>query len=141
MEKSPNRLLFAGCMLSIVIYSAYQMIAAFTDFTAEADYAVRGVTRLLLVTTIVWISYVVSRMCNAVSRFLIWLSQYSLYIYLFHTWFTGTLRVLLWKAGATNSWIQAVCGIAVGLACSLVAAVIIRKVSFFRFWFEPRFKN
>lgn len=140
VEKSAKRLFVVGCMLSIAIFSAYQMIATYNDFTVEVGYAVRGITRLLLVITIVWISYAVSRMPDAGSRFLIWLSQYSLYIYLFHTWFTGTLRVLLRKAGVTNSWIQVVCGIAVGLACSLAAAVIIRKVSLFRFWFEPFFK-
>lgn len=136
-QKSAVHLLLAGCALSIAVYAAYQMIAAYTDFTAEVNYAVRGITRILLVITIVWIAYAMSQMHNAVSRFLIWLSQYSLYIYLFHTWFTGTLRVLLRKAGFTNSWLQAVCGITAGLAGSLAAAVIIRKVSFFRFWFEP----
>lgn len=140
-QKSAVHLLFAGCALSIAVYAAYQMIVAYTDFTVAVNYALRGLTRMLLVITVVWISYAVSRMQNGASRFLIWLSKYSLYIYLFHTWFTGTLRVLLRKAGAANSWVQTVSGIAVGLAGSLAAAVIIRKVSFFRFWFEPFSKS
>lgn len=140
-QNSSGRLLITGCALSIAVYAAYQMIAGYTDFAAEVDYAIRGVTRMLLVITIAWISYAVSKMHNVTSKFLIWLSQYSLYIYLFHTWFTGTMRVLLRKAGVTNSWIQVLCGIAVGLAGSLVAAVVFRKVHFFRFWFEPFFKG
>lgn len=139
VQKSSFNLFVVGCVFSITVYAVYQMIAANTSFIDETGYVFKGITKILLVITIVWASYAVSRMHNVISRSLIWLSQYALYVYLFHTWFSGTLRVLLRKAGVTNSWVQVVCGIAVGLAGSLVAAVIIRKVPFFRFWFEPSY--
>lgn len=139
VQKGSFILFVVGCVCSITVYAVYQMIAANIFLTGETGYAVKGIAKILLVITIVWVSYAVSRMHNIVSRFLIWLSQYALYVYLFHTWFSGTLRVLLRKAGVTNSWVQVVCGIAVGMAGSLVAAVIIKRVPFFRFWFEPSY--
>lgn len=131
------RLLGLSCMMGMVIYAVYEYIEVNKVFSFEIRGVLNVIAKLLLVITVVGVSIAVSRMNNCLNKFLVWLAQYSLYVYLFHTWFSGTLRVLLRKTGILNSWVQTICGIAVGMAGSLCVAIIIKKVPFFQFWFEP----
>lgn len=135
MEKRTSYIFLCSCAGCIVIYGIYSQVISYETFNNGG--ILKSIVRPLLVLMIVGISLAIEKMKNCVNRFLIWLSQYSLYVYLFHTWFSGTLRVVLRRAGITNCWIQAVSGIAVGLSGSVLLAVIIRKVPLFRVWFEP----
>lgn len=134
---NPYKLLVSGFSVSMIVYLLYQWTVAIDIFTPDINAGLKCLTRLALVVTIVVISTAVSKMNNKVNKALVWLSQYSLYIYLFHTWFTGSLRIILRKTGITNDWVQTACGIALGLAGSLTAAMIIHKVPFLRVWIEP----
>lgn len=137
MRTAPRLLFGAGCVMSIVIYVLYRRIVAGGVVGPDTAGVLQTIARMLLVITVVVISFAITGMNNLLYRFLARLSQYSFYIYLFHTWFSGTLRVLLRKAGCENSWIQVICGFTTGLAGSIAVAVIIKKVPLFRFWFEP----
>lgn len=134
---NPYGLLVAGLSLSMIVYFFYRLMVAGNVFTSDLTSGLKCITRLLLVVTIVVIAIAVSKMNNKANKLLLWLSQFSLYIYLFHTWFTGSLRILLRKTGIRNDWIQAVCGIAIGLVGSLVAAMAIKRVPLLRIWIEP----
>lgn len=135
MEKRTSYIFLCSCVGCIVIYGVYAKVIACETFNNGS--ILKSIVSPLLVLMIVGISIAIGNMKNCVNRFLIWLSQYSLYVYLFHTWFTGTLRVILHRVGVINCWLQAASGIAVGLLGSVLLAVIIRKVPLFRVWFEP----
>lgn len=137
IRTNPYLLFGVSCVMSIMIYVLYRQIVAGSVVSADTADVLQTITRMLLVITVVAISFAITGMNNPLHRFLVSLSQYSFYIYLFHTWFSGTLRVLLRKAGCENSWLQVICGFTIGLAGSIAAAIIIKKVPLFRFWFEP----
>jgi fucose 4-O-acetylase-like acetyltransferase len=134
---NPLQILLCSIGGSALIYGLYVLLGLGSAPAVFNTANWKSIVRPLLVLMIMGISFAISQMESKVRQFLVWLSQYSLYIYLLHTWFSGTMRVVLRRAGITNCWVQAGCGIAVGLAGSLCAAVVIRKVPVFRFWFEP----
>jgi fucose 4-O-acetylase-like acetyltransferase len=134
---NPQQILLCSVGGSALIYGLYVLLGLGSALAVLGTANLKSIVRPLLVLMITGISFAISQMESKVRRFLVWLSQYSLYIYLLHTWFSGTMRVVLRRAGITNCWIQAGCGIAVGLVGSLCAAVVIRKIPVLRFWFEP----
>lgn len=135
--KNAAGLFLTCCAVSLGIYLLYHYISGTGSLIPEISYAIKELVRLLLVIGVAVSSVAIADMDGVARKFLLWLSQFSLYIYLFHTWFTGTLRVLLRKMGVTDCWVQTVCGIVFGLAGTLVMTAVIKKVMFFRFWFEP----
>jgi fucose 4-O-acetylase-like acetyltransferase len=134
---NPLQILLSSVGGSALIYGLYVLLGLGSALAVLGTANLKSIVSPLLVLMITGISFAISQMESKVRRFLVWLSQYSLYIYLLHTWFSGTMRVVLRRAGITNCWIQAGCGIAVGLVGSLCAAVVIRKIPVLRFWFEP----
>ncbi len=130
-------ILLISCVGSMVIYGVYIVVDANGGIVVHGGNMLKGIVTPLLVLMMLGISLAVERMRNGLNRFLVWLAQYSLYVYLFHTWFSGTVRVLLRRSGITNCWIQTACGIVLGLAGSVMLGIIIKKVPVFRFWFEP----
>ena len=75
--------------------------------------------------------------CKPVARFLDFVNKYSFQIYLLHTIFTAGTRIILLRLNITQWWIHILLGTAIGLAFSVLAAVISKKVEFLNFFFFP----
>ena len=75
--------------------------------------------------------------CKAMARFLDFVNKYSFQIYLLHTIFTAGTRIILLRLNITQWWIHILLGTAIGLAFSVLAAVIAKKVKFLNFFFFP----
>lgn len=71
------------------------------------------------------------------AKFLDFVNKYSFQIYLLHTIFTAGIRILLLRVGVAQWWIHIVAGTACGLAFSVLAAVIAKKIGFLNFFFFP----
>jgi fucose 4-O-acetylase-like acetyltransferase len=134
---SPVYLFSCCCIGSAVVYGIYAIFFADNNAGILGNAMVTCIVKLILVLLMVGISLALERMNHLLKRFLVWLSKYSLYVYLFHTWFSGTTRIVLRRVGVTNCWIQTVCGIVTGLAGSIIAAVVVQKTPVLRIWFEP----
>ena len=133
---SRKLLLFSG-LLSVGLYGVYKYVLAELIIHKSVNNVFQGTVKLLLVGCMVMMAIAITHTDNAINRFLNRLAPYSLYIYLFHTWFTGLTRVLLCKTGIYSDWLHMLCGMAAGVAGPLVVALVIRKIPFFRFWIEP----
>ena len=72
-----------------------------------------------------------------VARFLDFANKYSFQIYLLHTIFTAGIRIILLRMNIAQWWIHVLLGTACGLAFSVLAAVIAKKVKFLDFFFFP----
>ena len=72
-----------------------------------------------------------------VAKFLDFVNRYSFQIYLLHTIFTAGVRILLVRLNITAWWIHVPVGTLCGLACSVLAAVVAKKVGFLNFFFFP----
>lgn len=121
----------------IILYLIYAMFLAVNILTVKTEIVFKCVITLLLVITMVRLSFVLAETGTYIKSFLLWVSKYSFYIYLFHTWFSGTIRVLLRRVEITNCWIQTLIGIAGGFIGPILLAKFIKKVLVFRFWIEP----
>ena len=75
--------------------------------------------------------------CEIVARFLGFVNKYSFQIYLLHTIFTAGIRIVMLKMNITQWWIHVLLGTVCGLAFSVLAAEIAKKVKFFNFFFFP----
>ena len=75
--------------------------------------------------------------CKPVARFLDFVNKYSFQIYLLHTIFTAGIRIILLRLNITQWWIHILLGTAIGLAVSVLAAVIAKKVKCLNFFFFP----
>ena len=75
--------------------------------------------------------------CKAMARFLDFVNKYSFQIYLLHTIFTAGTRIILLRLNITQWWIHILLGTAIGLAFSVLAAVIAKKVKCLNFFFFP----
>lgn len=137
LQRSAGSLFLLSFSASLGVYFVYYFVDGADLPVSEINYVIKGIVKLLLVISMVGISFAIAEMEGVVRKFLLWLSQYSLYIFLFHTWFTGTLRVVLRRMGITDCWVQTIGGILIGLVGSLIAAAVIKRVMIFRFWFEP----
>ncbi len=122
---------------SLMLYLIYAVVVRENILTAETENILKNVVTLFMVITMVRLSFTIAEIGNYIKSFLLWVSKYSLYIYLFHTWFSGTLRVLLRRLGITNCWTQTLVGIAGGLIGPILLAKFIKRVPVFRFWIEP----
>lgn len=72
-----------------------------------------------------------------VARFLDFINKYSFQIYLLHTIFTAGTRIFLLRLNITQWWIHILLGTVLGLAFSVLAAVIAKKVKCLNFFFFP----
>lgn len=72
-----------------------------------------------------------------VSRFLDFVNKYSFQIYLLHTIFTAGIRIVLIRVNVTAWWLHILVGTFCGLAFSIFAAIIAKKVRFLNFFFFP----
>ena len=75
--------------------------------------------------------------CKPVGRFLDFMNRYSFQTYLLHTIFAAGIRIVLLRIGVGQWWIHVLLGTAFGIACSVLAAEIARKVKFLNFFFFP----
>jgi peptidoglycan/LPS O-acetylase OafA/YrhL len=75
--------------------------------------------------------------CKAMARFLDFVNKYSFQIYLLHTIFTAGTRIILLRLNITQWWIHILLGTVLGLAFSVLAAVIAKKVKCLNFFFFP----
>ena len=75
--------------------------------------------------------------CKAITRFLDFINKYSFQIYLLHTIFTAGTRIILLRLNIAQWWIHILLGTALGLAFSVLAAVIAKKVKCLNFFFFP----
>ncbi len=75
--------------------------------------------------------------CKLVARFLDFVNAYSFQIYLLHTIFTAGIRIILLRVNVTQWWLHVLLGTVCGLAFSVFAAQIAKKVKFLNFFFFP----
>ena len=75
--------------------------------------------------------------CKPVARFLDFVNKYSFQIYLLHTIFTAGIRIILLRLSITQWWIHVILGTACGLAFSVLAAKIAKKIKCLNFFFFP----
>ena len=75
--------------------------------------------------------------CKPVSRFLDFMNRYSFQTYLLHTIFTAGIRIVLVRIGVCQWWIHVLIGTAFGIACSVLAAEVAKKVCWLNFFFFP----
>lgn len=71
------------------------------------------------------------------ARFLDFVNKYSFQIYLLHTIFTAGIRIILLRLQVKQWGIHVLVGTVCGLAFSVLAAVIAKKVKFLNFFFFP----
>ena len=74
---------------------------------------------------------------KTIARLLDFINKYSFQIYLLHTIFTAGIRIILIRLNVTQWWIHVLLGTACGLAFSVLAAIIAKKVKFLNFFFFP----
>lgn len=122
----------------MMLYFVYINVCKSTLFCPQISSILKHVVVLLLVLIMVRCSCLIDRSTTLLKTFLLWLSNYSFYIYLFHTWFSGTARVLLFRAGIMNCWIHIFIGMTTGLFGSIIVARCIRRVLMFQILFEPK---
>ena len=72
-----------------------------------------------------------------VSKFLMFMNKYSFQTYLLHTIFTAGVRIVLLKVNVSQWWIHVVAGTICGIAFSVLASVVAKKVKFLDFFFFP----
>ena len=77
------------------------------------------------------------RNCKYIAHFLDFINKYSFQIYLLHTIFTAGTRIILLRLNITKWWIHILLGTALGLAFSVLAAEIAKKVKCLNFFFFP----
>lgn len=130
-----RQLLIYCCVGSVTVYFCYSIFRE--NVLLEQSQILKCTAMILLVLATLGISVALAEEKNYVRTFLNWLCKYSLYVYLLHTWFSGTCRIILRKIGITDCWLQSIFGIMIGLAGSILAAMIIRRFSILRFWIEP----
>lgn len=75
--------------------------------------------------------------CKMIARFLGFMNKYSFQIYLLHTIFTAGIRVILLRMNIVQWWIHVPVGTVCGIAFSVLAAIIAKKISFLNFFFFP----
>ena len=74
---------------------------------------------------------------KTIAHFLDFVNKYSFQIYLLHTIFTAGIRIILLRMNIAQWWIHILLGTVCGLAFSVLAAVIAKKVKFLDFFFFP----
>lgn len=72
-----------------------------------------------------------------VSRFLAFMNKYSFQTYLLHTIFTAGIRIILLRVGVVEWWIHVILGTICGIAFSVLASIIAKKIKFLNFFFFP----
>ena len=72
-----------------------------------------------------------------VAWFLTFVNTYSFQIYLLHTIFTAGIRIVLLRVNVTQWWIHVALGTVCGLAFSVLAAWIAKKIKVLNFFFFP----
>ena len=75
--------------------------------------------------------------CKAIAHLLDFINKYSFQIYLLHTIFTAGIRIILLRLNITQWCIHVFFGTAFGLAFSVLAAKIAKKVKCLNFFFFP----
>ena len=75
--------------------------------------------------------------CKLIAKFLGFMNKYSFQIYLLHTIFTAGIRIVLLRLNITQWWIHVPVGTVCGIAFSVLAAIIAKKIAFFNFFFFP----
>ena len=74
---------------------------------------------------------------NVIAHLLDFINRYSFQIYLLHTIFTAGIRIIMIRLNITQWWTHVLLGTACGLAFSVLAAVIAKKVKYLNFFFFP----
>lgn len=151
--------------LDVVFYSALAFgFGTFVDFKSLSELSVRSKWLIVILHAITGIIFVLFdkieapfikeimmvfgicssimfvsmlQSCKPVARFLDFVNRYSFQIYLLHTIFTAGIRIILLRLNITPWWIHVLLGTACGLAFSVFAAVIAKKVKFLNFFFFP----
>lgn len=75
--------------------------------------------------------------CSLIARFLDFMNRYSFQTYLLHTIFTAGIRIVLLRVGVAQWWIHVLLGTVFGIACSVLAAEIAKRVKPLNFFFFP----
>ena len=86
-------------------------------------------------SSIMFISILVKFKC--MDYIFAFLNKYSFQIYLLHTIFTAGIRIILLRLNITQWWLHIILGTACGLAFSILAAIIAKKVKCLNFFFFP----
>lgn len=68
---------------------------------------------------------------------MIFLSKYTMPIFLMHTLFAAPIRAILLKIGVTNAVIHVVLGIGISFVGPIVAAEIMKKTKYLEFFLYP----
>lgn len=125
------------CAENLLLYLIYNIVQKRALLSMELEIILKSIITLLLVAMMIGVSFSITEKGKYIKSFLIWVSKYSLYIYLFHTWFSGTIRVLLCRIGITNCWIQAFIGVLGGFIGPVLLAKFIKSIPMLLFWIEP----
>ena len=72
-----------------------------------------------------------------IARFLDFVNKYSFQTYLLHTIFTAGIRIIMIRVNLTQWWLHVLVGTVCGLAFSVLAAEIAKKIKIFNFFFFP----
>ena len=65
------------------------------------------------------------------------ISKYTMPIFLMHTLFTASLRIILMKVGITNATVHVILGVAISFLGPMVAAWIMKKTKWMEFFLYP----
>ena len=130
LEKAP----FAVKVAGVLVHIAIAIVWISKEWT-EAPILTEILTVAGVIASVFLIS--VLQKVKLISRFLDFMNRYSFQIYLLHTIFTAAVRIVLLRVGITNWMIHMIVGCAAGLGCSVLAAVISKKMKWTEFFFFP----
>ncbi len=74
---------------------------------------------------------------NSGNPIMVWLSKYTMPIFLMHSIFAAALRSVLLKIGITSAWIHIPAGIAISIAGPVLAAIVMKKLKYPEFLLYP----
>ncbi len=71
------------------------------------------------------------------SSIMMWLSKYTMPIFLMHSIFAATMRSVLLKVGITTAWIHIPAGITISILGPIVVAFVMKKLKYLEIFLYP----
>ena len=121
-------------MLVLAVHIAVGVL--FVAFSIiEAPFIKEMMIFIGIVASIVFISLL--EKCKIIAHFLDFMNKYSFQTYLLHTIFTAGIRIVLLRLNVNNWIVHIILGTVCGLAFSVIAAEIAKKIKPLEFCFFP----
>ena len=124
---------FAKCAIVLVHIAVGVLLIVFGKI--GAPWVKEGMLLFGIYASIAFISLLQN--CKPIAGFLLFINKYSFQIYLLHTIFTAGVRILLLRLHIVQWWIHIAVGSVCGIAFSVLAAIIAKKITFLNFFFFP----